>query len=221
MGIDGVSCVEGLTEVQKTKADMRWRRDGFTLIEVVLAVALSALLLTIVYWTYFNIDRSIRAATEGQDALETGRMLTEMIKKDIRGMITDRFSFTAKNQTVDGLSLGQMEFVTTAGFHTERMSLGRIGYELIINDKGDKILVRKESTDVNDPLDSTATVYELSRIVRGFKLEFYNGTDWTQTWDSDVAGSLPKQVRVTVDISDTKGNDKRFAAEESIQSAIQ
>ncbi len=221
MDIERDSGMKKRTDILKTRVDVPWRSDGFTLIEVILAVALSAVLLTVVYWTYFNIDRSINAATEGQDALETGRMLTEMIKRDIRGISPDRFSLKAKNGTVEGQSLGQMEFVTTAGFYTEPLKLRRIGYELVVNDKGDKILVRKESTDLSDPLDNTATVFELSRIVRGFQVEFYNGTDWTQAWDSDVAGTLPKQVRVTFDISDTKGNDKKFAAEESIQSTIQ
>ena len=63
---------------------------GFTVIEIIIAVALSALLLTVVYYTYFSIDRSIGAATEDQDAFETGRILSELIKKDIRGISPSR-----------------------------------------------------------------------------------------------------------------------------------
>jgi general secretion pathway protein J len=204
------------------KSDRDLGQGGFTLIEIVLAVALSAMLLTAVYWTYFNINRSIDAAEENQEALETGRMLTEMIRKDIRGIVSDRFSLSAKNQTVDGRVLGQVEFVTTAGFHADPLKLRRIGYELVVNDKGDKVFVRKESTDLADPLDRTSTrVFELSRIVRGFHLQFYNGTDWTEAWDSGASGALPKQIRVIFDVSDSKGRDKRFSAEESVQSAIQ
>jgi len=52
------------------------KTSGFTLIEVLLALALSALLLTTVYWTYFSINRSIDAATEGHEAMETGKALS-------------------------------------------------------------------------------------------------------------------------------------------------
>jgi general secretion pathway protein J len=200
---------------------------GFTLIEVVLAIALSAVLLTVVYWTYFNINRSIDAAKENQEAMETGRMLSELIKRDIRCITPNRFSLKAKNEAVEGWSLGQIEFVTTAGFYSDPLKLRRIGYELVVDNKGDKIFVRRESKDLSDPfdpvnpLDQTATVFELSRIVKGFQLEFYDGTNWTQAWDSDTAGTFPQQFRVTFDISDTKGNDKKFVAEESIQSTIQ
>ena len=109
-------------------------RGGFTLIEVLLAVALSAALSTVVYWTYFSINKSIDAATENQEALETGRMLSEMMKKDIGGTITDRFWLKASNKrVVEGHSLGQMEFVTTAGYYTDPLKLRRIGYELFVD----------------------------------------------------------------------------------------
>lgn len=218
----GLRCVRGWMVPHGNKGGRVFGQCGFTLVEIVIAIALSAMLLTAVYWTYFNINRSIDAAQETQEAQETGRMLTEMIKKDIRGIVSDRFSFSAKNQTVDGWILGQVEFVTTAGFHAEPLKLRRIGYELVVNDKGDKVFVKKESTDLADPLDRTsAKVFELSRIVRGFHLQFYNGTDWKETWDSDASGALPKQIRVIFDVSDSKGRDKRYSAEESVQSAIQ
>lgn len=208
---------------QESGKPVQTESGGFTLIEVCLALALSALLLVAVYWTYFNISRTIDAAQEAQEALETGRMLSEMLKRDIRGMITDRFSLKGKNQTVDGRPLGQVEFVTTGGFYNEPLKLRRIGYELVVNDKGEYILLREESNDLNDLLGTTTppAVFELSKIVRTFRLEFYNGTNWSDSWDSDAAGALPQQIRVTFDVLDTKGKERNFAAEESIQSATQ
>jgi type II secretion system protein J len=192
---------------------------GFTLIEVLLAVAISALLLTVVYWTYFSINRSIDAATENEEALETGRILSEMIKKDVRGIRPGRFPLLGKNEVIEGLPVGRIEFVTTARLTGEQTTLKRIGYALIVNDRNDRILVRKESTDLLDPLDSTARVFEVSRIISGFQLEFYNGTDWVAEWDSTSTGTLPKQIRVIIDVADAKKNNRRFTAEETVQSA--
>ncbi len=196
---------------------------GFTVIEIIIAVALSALLLTVVYYTYFSIDRTIGAATEDQDALETGRILSELIKKDIRGISPSRSVLVGKNEVVDGSSLGKIEFVTSAGPPTDAHKLRRIGYALITDEEGGKILVKKESTDLNDPLDSSASaprVFEVSRIVKGFQLQFFNGTDWTDGWDAGSAGALPTQIRVTIDVANAKGHEKRFVAEETIQSTL-
>lgn len=193
--------------------------SGFTLIEVLLAVALSALLLTAVYGIYFSINRSIEAATEDQDAFETGRILSELIKKDIRGIRAGRFPLVGKNEVIEGLPVGQIEFVTTARLTGEQMTLRRIGYALIVNNKNDRILVRKESSDLVDPLDGVSRVFEVSRIISGFQFKFYNGTDWVEEWDSTSTGSFPKQIRVIIDVADAKGNNRRFTAEESVQSA--
>ncbi len=196
---------------------------GFTVIEIIIAVALSALLLTVVYYTYFSIDRSIGAATEDQDALETGRILSELIKKDIRGISPSRSVLLGKNEMVDGRSLGTIEFVTSAGLPTDPHKLRRIGYALITDEEGGKILVKKESTDLNDPLDSSLSapqVFEVSRIVKGFQLQFFNGTDWTDGWDAGTTGALPTQIRVTIDVANTRGHEKRFVAEETIQSTL-
>ncbi len=193
--------------------------EGFTLVEFLIAIALSALLLTAVYFTYFSINRSIDAATENQETLETGRILSELIKKDVRGIRAGQFPVIGKNEVMEGYSAGRLEFVTTARLTGDRAGLRRIGYALIVNDKNDRILLRKESTDLNNPLDATAKAFEVSRIVTGFQLEFYNGTDWVAEWDSTATGQAPKEIRVTIDVVDTKGNNKRFTAEESIQSA--
>lgn len=194
---------------------------GFTLVEVCLAVALSALLLTIVYGTYFSINRSIDATSEDQDALDTGRILSELIKRDIRAINPVRYPFTAKNNVINGRTCGQMEFVTTALKETDPLRLRRVGYALINTDKGENIFMRTESTNLSKPLDNTANAFEVSRIVSGFQIEFFDGTGWVQDWDSTIAKTLPQQIRITIDVSDAKGRNKRFTAEESIQSAIQ
>jgi general secretion pathway protein J len=193
--------------------------SGFTLIEVLLAVALSALLLTIVYGTYFSISSTIDAATENQEAYETGRVLSELIKRDIRGIRVGRFPLLAKNEVIEGVSVAQMEFVTSIRTSGTSGTLRRIGYALTINDKNEKILVRKESDDLNDLFDNTAKVFEISRIVNGFQIEFHNGTDWVKEWSSDAQATIPKQIRVIIDVADAKGHIKTFTAEESIQSA--
>jgi hypothetical protein len=196
---------------------------GLTVIEIIIAVALSALLLTVVYYTYFSINRSIEAATEDQEALETGRILSELIKKDIRGISPSRSVLVGKNEVVDGHPMGNIEFVTSAGPPSDPHRLRRIGYALISDEEGAKILVKKESTDLNDPLDSSVSaprVFEVSRIVKGFQIQFFDGKDWADGWDAAAAGALPAQIRVTIDVVNTKGYEKKFVVEETIRSTL-
>ncbi len=199
---------------------------AFTLVEVVLAVALSALLLTIVYWTYFSINRSVDASTESLEALDTGRTLSELIKRDIRAIVPDRYTLVGKNTVIKSSSFGELEFVTNALSGTDPQRLRRVGYALIQSGNDEKTLVRRESTDLGDLLDKSPADYppkafEVSTIIAGFLVEFYDGANWLQAWDSGVTGQMPTQIRVTIDVSDAKGKIRRFVAEEAIQSAVQ
>jgi general secretion pathway protein J len=196
------------------------RTAGFTLIEVILAVALSALLLSVLYSTYFSINRSIDVATEGQDALETGRILSEMLKKDIRGISPNGYTLSGKSEGTVDEALGRIEFVTTSKTSSEQVGLRRVGYELRIDEKRQKVLVKKESSNLNDPIGRSAQVLELSRLIEGFRFEFYNGTEWLAEWDSAAIGALPKQIKVTIDVVDEKGKMRTFVANETIQSTL-
>jgi general secretion pathway protein J len=194
--------------------------SGFTLIEVLLALALSALLLTTVYWTYFSISRSIDAATEGHDAMETGRGLIELLKRDVRGITLAKFPLVATIDEIDGQKVGAIEFTTTAHLGQDTRQLTRVGYALVQDSNGKKILVRRQTKNLRDEVVEFDMTSELSDIVSGFSLGFYDGTDWVDNWDSKTRNGLPKQVRITLDISDRRGKTKTFTTEESIPGAL-
>jgi general secretion pathway protein J len=199
---------------------MATKNSGFTLIEVMLALALSALLLTTVYWTYFSINRSIDAATEGHEAMETGRSLIELLKRDIRGITPERYTLVATNEEIDGQKAGTINFTTTAHLGPETHQLTRVGYALVQDPDGKKILIRKQTRNLRDEVAEYEMTSELSRIVDTFSLDFYDGTDWVDNWDSKARGALPKQVRITLDVSDRRGKTKTFTTEENIPGAL-
>jgi prepilin-type N-terminal cleavage/methylation domain-containing protein len=193
--------------------------SGFTLIEITIAMVLSALLLSIIYWTYFSINKSIESASENQDVLETGRILSEIIRKDIRCICLSGYPIVVKNEELEDFTLGHIEFVTFTGSSNNQTVQRRIGYTLALdNANSRKVLIKRESTDFSNLLDDNSKVFEVSRIVRSFRIELFNGTDWVTQWKADSHESLPKQIKVIFEILDTKGNAKKFIADEYIKS---
>jgi general secretion pathway protein J len=194
--------------------------SGFTLIEIIIAIALSALLLSILYWTYFSINKSIEAASENQDAMETGRILTEIIRKEIRCINPSGYTVIVKNEDVEDFTLGQIEFVTSTRSSNNQITQKRIGYALRINDStSNKILIKRESVDLSNPLKDSDKSFEVSRIIKSFRIEVFNGTDWIAQWSASLTESVPKQLRVSFEVLDTKGNIRKFIADEDIKSA--
>jgi general secretion pathway protein J len=202
-------------------AYMASKSRGFTLVEMLLAVTLSALLLVTVYSTYFSIARSIDTTSETQELLETGRILLEMVKRDIRGITGGRFPLISTLRETNGKLDADIAFVTSAPSATNPLKWSKVGYALIQDQGGKRVFVRKEATNPNDDIDQIGRIFEISRLVSSFQMSFFDGAEWVEQWDSRSTGKLPKQVRITVEISDEKKNVQTFVAEEGIPSAIQ
>ncbi|MBA4391617.1 MAG: hypothetical protein C0399_11885 [Syntrophus sp. (in: bacteria)] len=197
--------------------------NAFTLLEVVLSIALSSLLLLTIYFTYFGINKSINTASEGQETLETGRILLELIKQDIRGIVPPpKSQFIGKIEDKEGENPShRVDFITTSVMGGDALGLSVVGYFIYnIPDKKEKIFVRRESKEIKSELIDGGVNYELSKMVTSFKLAFYNGEDWVEEWDSRALGKMPKQVRIMITIIDEKGFSIKFTSDEVVPSAL-
>ena len=195
--------------------------SGFTLLEIIIATGLASLLLLAVYTTYFSINRSIDAASEEQEILETGRILMELIKQDIRSIkATGNIVFISKIDFIEDEPVHRIDFITMSSMGSNVFGASVVGYFLIKNEEGERVFVRRESKDVRDDPTEGGTNFELSKLVTKFKLNFFNGEDWVDDWNSKASGKLPKQVRVTINVSDAKGNSKEFTTDEAIPCAL-
>ena len=195
------------------------KESGFTLIEIMLAISLAALLLTAVYWTYFSINRSIEIASEGQESFEAGRILLDLVKKDIRGVVSGKYPLVGKTETIEGVVMGEISFVTTSHLGAGPLTVRKVGYALIKDERGEKVLIRKESGNLKGEMEDAA-VAELSRLVKSFDLAFYNGTEWVNQWDSAANNSLPRQIRIIFDMLEGRGSTRTFRADEVIPNAL-
>jgi type II secretion system protein J len=195
---------------------------GFTLLELVIAIGLSSFLLLTVYMAYFGINRSIDAASEGQDVIETGRLLMELIKQDLRGISPNpKYQLISKIvETMEKEPDQRIDFVTTSYLGANPMGLSEVGYFIYKTEDNKKIFIRRESKEVRDDVREGGTISELSRIVTSFKLSFYNGTDWVEEWDSKSAGKLPKQVKILITVTDEKGFQRKFVTDETIPGTL-
>ncbi len=196
--------------------------DGFTLLEVVIALGVSSFLLLTVYMAYFGINRTIDAASEGQDVIETGRLLTELIKQDFRG-ISPNQKYRLISQKMDTMEKNpdyRIDFVTTSYLGANPLGLSEVGYFIYKTEDNKKIFFRRESREVKDDVREGGVACELSNIVSSFRLSFYNGTDWVEEWDSQSAGKLPKQIKISVTVTDERGYTREFVTDESLPGTL-
>lgn len=190
--------------------------------EILISVALSAFLLVIIYSTYFGINRSIEAASDGQEVMVTGRMMIELIKRDMGGIVSSQnYSFKGiAKENGGGETTTFIEFTTMSSINEIGPRLNKVGYTLTETEKGQLTMIRFSVRNPNADLFKEGVAFEVSNLITAFNVEFYDGSDWATSWDSSKTGRLPQQIKLTIEVKDAKGNTKTVISEEGIRGSM-
>ncbi|HHL39988.1 MAG TPA: prepilin-type N-terminal cleavage/methylation domain-containing protein [Deltaproteobacteria bacterium] len=175
---------------------------GFTLLETLIALALTALVLTALYGTFFIAVRAgDGAAMTGLDAyLQAGR-LTDRFCRDVASAVfrpaDGATFFTGRKRDV----ASTVSF-TTFGYPTPLSAapvsdLTAVSY--FVDDGPDGASLYRE---VWSPYVKKKFRVEMVRGVRAFEVTFYNGLAWSKAWDASLEKALPRAVKMRLVLGD-------------------
>ncbi len=203
-------------------------QNGFTLIEVLLAVGIFAIVLFAINTVFFSALKLERATSQAVDARAPLNQAFAILRRDLQGAVQPMTNSTLlpRHFTTGGRSGGlgssqasSLEFYTTTGVIGDDVpwsDLQKVRYELVAaanrtTGKGQD-LVRVITR--NNLATTTAEEDEqlLMSDVEGVEFLCYNGSDWRSTWDtssSDVG--LPQAVKVRVQL--TSENQTKISRE--------
>jgi type II secretion system protein J len=198
---------------------------GFTMFEVIVAIAVSSLILIMVYSSHTAITKAVYQVTGIADFYENVNLTLGRIDKDISCAYLNRNN---KNIILSGKSNfeypynGKLDFVTVD--HQElsilsdlktpypKSDVKEIGYSL----KQDKkirdlfFLARREKRHFDDEPDSGGESDIILENVVDLKFEFKKGNDWTNNWDSKQNNTFPKFIRTTLKIRNYNKQEEEF-----------
>jgi general secretion pathway protein J len=176
---------------------------GFTLIEVLLAVALAGVVVAALYGTFFSLTRAQERATEDSEARRELRGTLDLIRREVDGALFQRddkrLRFVVEDRDRFGKPLSALELTCIAppgGAGATDQILVR--YRPI--ERSGRVLLARELKDLHHLGDPVA--YPQMERLESFLVECHDGSRWLRTWDAAVNGGLPKQVRVTVTVRD-------------------
>jgi len=194
-------------------------RRGFTLIELIVAMSIVAIMAVSLY-------ASVRIAFKAQDAAEraiepsrTAELAMEFIRLDLdnatppagnNGQIALatgklRGDFMGSDGTDNNHDSDDLNFYTTADAAEHESANGEVKQvEFLITtpqNSNERALVRRVTRNLLSALVPTPDEEVLCRGVVGFNLRYYDGTTWQDTWDSTaVNNALPTAVEVTIEL---------------------
>jgi len=208
---------------------------GFTLIELLLAIAISAIVLTITYASFFQVLKSKEFNENELEMYQEARVILSRLTRDF-SMAYERGGVFPKSADIMGpYFVGEQgefgskvtftSFSHTMGMNTTASDQAEITYFLRKNPKnGLYFLVRGENPGIG--VEGGGVEFPISERVVEFELSYIGGAEGEQgqeparEWDSSVQGGLPKGVNIRVVMSSPRGERVEFSSTVLIPVAV-
>lgn len=193
------------------------KNDGFTLIEMLVATAVSSVILVMVYTAYSSIIRTVNQGKIASEYYEKINLVVRRIDSDLMNAYWfENFKNVNFISTLEGAS-SRLNFVTCE-YKSNRMILSitnsfpstdihEVGYYLKTDNKTGKynLIRRTEVFYDNSPLEGGFEEIILKNII-SIKFDFKYRSDWIETWDSREKKRLPSGIKTTLVIIDPYNN---------------
>ena len=209
---------------------------GFTLIEVMLALAILAFITTIMWGSFSQTASNKRAIEAAQDRLHTVRVaLTRMAREIEMAYLSgaENLALVERRAFFVGSARGDVDELSFSAFAHQRLRAGLAeGDTSVVSYYGERDpddrrvlnLMRRETRrlQAEDPKTIPGEAYVLCPDVVRVKFAYYDhkkkewASDWT-TMDATGAQYLPTHVRITLTVLDERGQEVSYSTDARIQ----
>ena len=181
------------------------RKNGFTLIEVLIAIVITAMIITALYSTFFLSRRAVDAVDNSLVKLQETRAVLDVMKREIESAVYAGEKPYTLFKLYDRDFYGkQASMMVVSTFTPLLPGISKVTYAVEENDEK-LILTKKIDAAYGRPLDTQSV--PLMEDIEGFTVEAgYNNT-WVKTWDSAASKGVPDQIRISVKIRIKKEED--------------
>ncbi len=198
-------------------------RDGFTLIEILVATAIASIIMVMLTTAYNSLALSIRDVTAYAEFYESVNLAVYRIDKDISNTYFNRenknISFIAdkdgENSVLDFVTTEHRMFNLVGSLKSPARTsdIKEIGYHLERDRKSKNdtwILIRREDKHYDkEPLEGGESSILLKNVA-GLDFTFKQGNDWTERWDSRQNKRIPSAVKTRLRVKTKKNKEDVF-----------
>ncbi len=186
-------------------------KRGFTLVEVLIALAILAMIVASTFTIFRSSSRSWQKGEERSERYHTARVAMGKMATEISQAVMSE----------DGLSkfLGsssEISFISFVSTAQGVFEMAEIEYWL---DEDHKLLMRNEEIDPDYDFSTQDYSDILADNISEMEFSYYDGLIWSDTWDSDGKGEdedskgqgvLPKAVKIKVKVENRKGRESEI-----------
>src|SRR5688572_7106858 len=184
---------------------------GFTLLELIIATAVGAVVLIVVQTTFFGALRLHNTTHERIDSDLVVHRTLGIIRRDCAGLMMPGGTLAGQLQTTNFSSLNEgaygeritPDLFTSSGKidgWTPFSDVQMVAYYLApgSSDADGKNLLRVVSRNLLPVQEAVPDEHVLLHGVDSASIQFYDGSGWTDAWDSTVTSTLPSALKFSL-----------------------
>ncbi len=187
---------------------------GFTLLEVLIAMGIMSVIVTVIYSSFSTASRNVEQAEAMRDANDLAQTLVEKLFDDITNayvnpvMIVPTIFYGKKVQPEPGDDAKRYDelYLTTLtnerAFNTKEMDLWEVGYFFKQKSDGSGFVMwRREKKELSKdvPALEGGDEYELTDRVNNLQFRYNDGAKWSDEWTSKT--TVPKVVEISLTLA--------------------
>ncbi len=222
--------------MRRRRFDRRARRAGFTLIEVMLALAILGFVTTIMWGSFSQTVANKRAIESAQERTHSVRVALMRMTREIEMAYLSASENTAiaeRRTFMIGSSHGDVDELQFSSFAHQRLRAGLAeGDTSLISYFGERDpddrrvlnLMRREThrLQAENPSAIAGESYILCPDVSRLKFQYYDQKlkEWENEWSTlNASGNqyLPTHVRITLSVVDERGQEISYSTDARIQ----
>lgn len=187
---------------------------GFTLLELILAMAITCMLAMTLYATLRTAFKAQASAMSAVESLRSAQIALQLVGRDVScalpptGILAGPFygipqgSGTDPSDTVEFYAIATG--VDDANDPTRADGIRRIDITIATAPDGTHCLIRRVQRNLTALEDFAPDEEILCRNVASLTCRYFDGTTWTDSWDSTAENdTLPLAVELTIDLMPT------------------
>ncbi len=201
---------------------------GFTLLEILVSLAVVVLLTSALYWAYTGNLEAISVVREQEDAYQTARVVLDLMVRDLEAALTATASGVSPQGTyglvgssgeLAGRPADRVSFTTSShlGWREDapETDLCEVGYGLEMNeDTGEAALFRREQFLPDADLEEGGEKVALAEDVVALEIRYQDEDgEELDAWEGaagEQKGRLPRSIRLRLSVRDQAGRKTIF-----------
>jgi general secretion pathway protein J len=186
--------------------------QGFTLIEILLAVALVATIAALVFGsllTTVNVIDSARANAAGEQVVRiTMRLMADELSMAVSLPVMPWMGVNAQRE---GQPADTVAFLTMGQFRGAESAQDTEVVRIVYTREGDKLL-RLVRRNLYGLTDDSLEQLELAGMVKGFNVRYYDSTNnlWVDEWDGRARSKPPAALLIELTVQQDTAEPQTF-----------